>query len=166
MREADHQLAPEPQAAKTVHQCPPDGQQVVPCCGMTPFDLSRTDRMTADPSMVTCNGIPQEAREAATGRSLPSGVIEITDVDGNRWRYPLAEFLNRREEITGLVRRLHRKQLWLAENLALGSFFEVERDAGGMVTALRPLPGGRVEFDGEWYILRRDPHDLTRSRTD
>jgi len=40
--------------AETVHQCPPDGRYFMPCCGLTPFELPRTDRMTLDGSLVTC----------------------------------------------------------------------------------------------------------------
>jgi hypothetical protein len=39
---------------EVTHLCPPDGMQVTPCCGMSPFDLPRTDRMTGDPSAVSC----------------------------------------------------------------------------------------------------------------
>ena len=42
--------------AEVTHQCPPDGSGITPCCGETPFDLPRTDRMTLDPSLVTCHG--------------------------------------------------------------------------------------------------------------
>lgn len=41
-------------AHEVTHLCPPDGMQTTPCCGETPFDLPRTDRMTLDPSLVTC----------------------------------------------------------------------------------------------------------------
>jgi hypothetical protein len=40
--------------AEIIHLCPPDGMIFTPCCGETPFDLPRTDRMTLDPSLVTC----------------------------------------------------------------------------------------------------------------
>lgn len=39
----------------TVHQCPPEGSGLMPCCGKTPFEL-RADRMTEDPAKVTCKG--------------------------------------------------------------------------------------------------------------
>lgn len=45
------------------HQCPPDGRGFTPCCGKTPFELPRTDRMTLDPSLVTCHAdltVPDE----------------------------------------------------------------------------------------------------------
>jgi hypothetical protein len=41
---------------ETVHACPPDGSRVTPCCGESPFDLPRTDRITEDPAQVTCDG--------------------------------------------------------------------------------------------------------------
>jgi hypothetical protein len=38
-----------------IHVCPPDGYATTPCCGKSPFDLPRTDRLTLDPSRVTCH---------------------------------------------------------------------------------------------------------------
>jgi hypothetical protein len=46
----------QPAPGETVHLSPPDGAHRTPCCGETPFDLMRTDRMTNDPSLVTCGG--------------------------------------------------------------------------------------------------------------
>lgn len=46
------------------HLCPPDGTQVTPCCDQTPFDLPRTDRITEDPSLVTCRATETEATES------------------------------------------------------------------------------------------------------
>ena len=38
-----------------IHLCPPDGNGgLMPCCGLTPFEVPRTDRMTLDPALVTC----------------------------------------------------------------------------------------------------------------
>lgn len=55
---------------ETVHFCPPPGSSELPCCGRTPFDLLRTDRMTLDPGLVTCEpGIVSESR--ANGQSIP-----------------------------------------------------------------------------------------------
>ena len=39
--------------AGPVHMCPPEGD-VMPCCGLTPFEVPRTDRMTLNPRLVTC----------------------------------------------------------------------------------------------------------------
>lgn len=39
---------------ETVHASPPLGSGVTPCCGVTPFELPRTDRMTPDSEAVTC----------------------------------------------------------------------------------------------------------------
>lgn len=44
-------VSPQPEA---VHACPPDGSGLTPCCGRTPFELPRTDRMSTDPAAVTC----------------------------------------------------------------------------------------------------------------
>ena len=38
------------------HLCPLPGTLYARCCGRTPFDLPRTDRMTPDPELVTCRG--------------------------------------------------------------------------------------------------------------
>jgi hypothetical protein len=46
--------APAAVPGGVVHHCPHDGMLVTPCCGRTPFDLPRTDRVTVDPSLVTC----------------------------------------------------------------------------------------------------------------
>jgi hypothetical protein len=43
---------------ETTHLCPPDGGGLMPCCGRTPFEVPRTDRMTLDPSLVTCHADP------------------------------------------------------------------------------------------------------------
>ncbi|MER5902974.1 hypothetical protein ABT150_23190 [Streptomyces mirabilis] len=50
---ADEARQPETQA-EVVHGCPPDGSGVTPCCGRTPFELPRTDRMSTDQALVTC----------------------------------------------------------------------------------------------------------------
>ncbi|WP_060887647.1 hypothetical protein [Streptomyces caniscabiei] len=44
----------EAPTAETVHGCPPDGSGVTPCCGRTPFELPRTDRMSTDSTVATC----------------------------------------------------------------------------------------------------------------
>lgn len=44
-----------------IHLCPPHGAAVTPCCGRTPFELLRVDRMTHDPALVTC-GKPAHSR--------------------------------------------------------------------------------------------------------
>jgi hypothetical protein len=42
--------------AEVTHACPPDdGGGLMPCCGLTPFEVPRTDRMTLDPELVTCH---------------------------------------------------------------------------------------------------------------
>lgn len=49
-------------SAETTHQCPPDnGGGLMPCCGRTPFEVARTDRMTEDPALVTC-GAPERKK--------------------------------------------------------------------------------------------------------
>lgn len=43
-----------PAVPETVHACPPDGSGLTPCCGRTPFELPRTDRISSEPAAVTC----------------------------------------------------------------------------------------------------------------
>lgn len=40
------------------HACPPDGSGLTPCCGRTPVELPRTDRITSQADAVTCPGRP------------------------------------------------------------------------------------------------------------
>jgi hypothetical protein len=40
-----------------VHRCPPIGSGTMPCCGRTPFERM-IDRLTLDPTLVTCEGTP------------------------------------------------------------------------------------------------------------
>ena len=47
-------VAEEVREASPVHLCPDDGGNVMPCCGLTPFEVPRTDRMTETLSLVTC----------------------------------------------------------------------------------------------------------------
>ncbi len=47
---------------ETVHMSPPRSDGTTPCCGRTPFELPRTDRMTTAPSLVTCTP-PSTLRE-------------------------------------------------------------------------------------------------------
>lgn len=41
-----------------VHACPPDDSGLMPCCKRPPFEARRTDRMTTDPTQVTCQTAP------------------------------------------------------------------------------------------------------------
>lgn len=45
-------VVPQPEI---VHGCPPDGSGLTPCCGRTPFELPRTDRISSE-EPVTCPG--------------------------------------------------------------------------------------------------------------
>jgi hypothetical protein len=38
----------------TTHACPPGNSSLTPCCGRTPFELSRTDRLTYDQAEINC----------------------------------------------------------------------------------------------------------------
>lgn len=39
-----------------VHQSPPAGASLTPCCQQSPFDLPRYDRITVQQELVTCRG--------------------------------------------------------------------------------------------------------------
>lgn len=42
---------------QVTHQCPEGpGHLLTPCCGRTPFELPRIDRITLDSSLVNCKG--------------------------------------------------------------------------------------------------------------
>jgi hypothetical protein len=53
---------------ETVHLCPADGGRVMPCCGQTPFDVARTDRMTLDEALVTCGQDDTTAGSSQRGK--------------------------------------------------------------------------------------------------
>lgn len=55
-----------------VHRCPPGDSGVTPCCGRTPFELPRTDRMTDDPRLVTCRD-PGASDSAGPDEALAEG---------------------------------------------------------------------------------------------
>lgn len=42
------------------HLCPPDGGDgLMPCCGLSPFDAPRFDKLSEDKEAVTCGGAPE-----------------------------------------------------------------------------------------------------------
>jgi hypothetical protein len=43
-----------------VHTTPPKGSGIMPCCGRTPFEVPRTDRMNSNPAYATCGLIKGE----------------------------------------------------------------------------------------------------------
>ncbi len=52
--EAPYRMA----ATDVTHACPPEGGDgLMPCCGLTPFEVSRWDRITLDPGLVTCRQV-------------------------------------------------------------------------------------------------------------
>lgn len=45
----------------------PEGQSALTrCCNKSPFELPRTDRMTGDPSLVTCGAAPDGVKDQNT----------------------------------------------------------------------------------------------------
>jgi hypothetical protein len=47
-------IRPESPPVEVVHLCPSPGSGVTGCCGKTPFELPRSDRMTLHLGTVTC----------------------------------------------------------------------------------------------------------------
>lgn len=54
---------------ETTHRCPFHGEGFMSCCGKTPFEVPRTDRMTVHDELVTC-GLPVAARLSPLYRNL------------------------------------------------------------------------------------------------
>ncbi|MCX3059572.1 hypothetical protein [Streptomyces beihaiensis] len=59
---ADCPQAGETQQDEVVHACPPDGSGLTPCCGLSPFELPLTDRISSEET-VTCTGPATEAQQ-------------------------------------------------------------------------------------------------------
>ena len=62
--------------SEVTHLCPPDGEFLMPCCGLTPFEASRTDRITLDPALVTCHGGDHDAGERHQHSSALTGDVD------------------------------------------------------------------------------------------
>jgi hypothetical protein len=41
--------------AEVTHRCPLVDGGLMPCCGLTPFEVPCTDRITENPALVTCS---------------------------------------------------------------------------------------------------------------
>lgn len=61
-----------------------DGEAVTSCCGRTPFELPRTDRMTVDQALATCTGYLFE-RLYDRGETSAFAVCMASFV-GSNWR--------------------------------------------------------------------------------
>ncbi len=48
--------------SSVIHRCPWKGSGLMPCCGRTPFEVPRTDRMTVVYRLVTCQRPKLEAK--------------------------------------------------------------------------------------------------------
>jgi hypothetical protein len=106
-----------------VHACPPLGPAVTTCCGRTPFDLPRTDRLTNDPAAVTCGaGIPTaaeaqqpapEQQRARYGAAIrPNMLLGLQDADLSG---------------TGGTQRINEWADWIADTLATVRDEEMDR---------------------------------------
>jgi hypothetical protein len=72
--------APQPKAV--VHQCPPEGYGIMPCCGRTPPEVPRSDRVTLDPSAVTCPAAQVAAERERCARLAEQRADEMPDGAG------------------------------------------------------------------------------------
>lgn len=78
---------------ETVHACPPDGSGVTPCCGRTPFELPRTDRISSEVAVVTCQpAVPVAAPPTTDPTALRERIAETLALrhngpasDGRGW---------------------------------------------------------------------------------
>lgn len=55
---------------ETIHECPHRDSGMTPCCGRTPFELPRTDRMSANPALVNCDRVRLRDRAIAAEAAL------------------------------------------------------------------------------------------------
>lgn len=46
-----------PTKTETTHVCPPGDSGIMPCCGLTPFDVPLSDRLVVDRAEATCTGL-------------------------------------------------------------------------------------------------------------
>lgn len=59
-----------------IHRCPIGDSSTMPCCGRTPFEVPRADRLTTVEEMVTCEG--HDSKIAACEASLDPIAIPHT----------------------------------------------------------------------------------------
>lgn len=162
----------------TVHACPPEDAGLMPCCDRTPFDAPRTDRMTADPNLVTCTGprriigegwTPQLAAQVAavTARLTASAEKPTDDApapEGTTWDPPDPKQAGGREVSAGEHRPVAviEADLTVAKQAAgvLQAELAAARDAAAGVAV-----GQRVEAaadpDGQWRpatVVKVDHH--------
>jgi hypothetical protein len=82
-----------PAETETVHACPPDGSGLTPCCGRTPFELPRTDRISSEADAITCRPSALAQRCVNCGVSIRqvSGTLAawwVHDPDGHTSCHP------------------------------------------------------------------------------
>ena len=76
------------EATEKVHDCPRNGESVTLCCGRSPFELPRTDRMTLDPDLVTCN-----RAAAVSGGEQHTSADECSECGETREHHGPTEFV-------------------------------------------------------------------------
>lgn len=47
-------------ADPVIHECPTNGSSAMPCCGLLPFEVPTTDRITVNTGQVTCGALSAE----------------------------------------------------------------------------------------------------------
>jgi hypothetical protein len=81
-------LAGIKETAETIHQCPLEGEYLMPCCGLTPFEVPCTDRMTLNPDLATCHAVSLGSDSANDrGACAPSGRCWCGAVHPAGWRH-------------------------------------------------------------------------------
>lgn len=78
-----------------VHACPPLGSGVMPCCGLSPFEVNPLERMTIE-GIVTCPVVPNLAADVEAFRSRvldAAAYVEKTldNVNGGTFAWENAE---------------------------------------------------------------------------
>jgi hypothetical protein len=89
------------------HACPPAGGFLMPCCALTPFEVSRWDRITLDLSLVTCGRQNERVTAYSTLASIDAAlegwehgpdeeIVEITPLGADlRTQHAAAMILSR-----------------------------------------------------------------------
>ena len=128
---------------KTTHLCPENGKNVMRCCGRTPLELPRTDRMTPDADLATCRR--DETAKAAQGAASEQDhrerrIRQLLDANNEelaRRRKLEARLDERRIVLDGLllrVQQLERREPFFALPFLLTNGFLIGLCLGGALT--------------------------------
>lgn len=111
----------------TVHQCPPAGAGVTPCCGQTVMDLPGTDRLAVDPALVTCGRATPSLTDRLRTLSFIACVEAADELERlTAWKAEATQVLN---EWTEVWEAAGRPGEW-GSSMAAATRVEVERLRG------------------------------------